>query len=142
VKQLVAAAVLTAALAASGCGSDGSQEESQLLPRALGNDFVRRTENVRATLEDGDGCTALDQAKQLRRAIARAIRQKRVPSELQDELRRRADELASSVVCVQPPPPPPPPIHEGGDDDGEDDEEDDRGKKDDRGTKGRGKEDD
>ena len=122
-KQLVGAAVVTVALAGSGCGSNGSREESQLLPSGLGADLVRRTENVRATLEDGDGCTALDQAKQLRRAITRAITLERVPPEIQDELRRRADELVSSVVCVQPPPPPPP-IQEDGDEEyeGEDDD--------------------
>ena len=117
-KQLVGAAVVAAALAASGCGSDGSREESQLLPRDLGAELVQQTENVRATLEDGDDCTALDQARQLRQTIARAIRQERVPPELQEELRERANELVSSVVCVQPPPPPePPPIREDGEED-------------------------
>lgn len=112
-----------ALLSASGCGAGESREESQLLPRDLGADLVRRAERVTASIENGDGCKAQRQAAQLRRIVSRAIAQKRVPPELQGELRRRSSGLAGSVVCVQPPPPPPPPRPKRGDGEGE--EEDD-----------------
>jgi hypothetical protein len=116
--------ILTAvALVASGCGSDESRDESQLLPRDLSADLVERTEMVSAALERENSCAAQGQAEGLLAAIDRAIERDRVPLELQDELRRRANELAGSIVCVPPPPPPPPPPPTRTDDDEE--EEDD-----------------
>jgi hypothetical protein len=109
-------------MSAPGCGGDESGEDSQLLPRDLGADLVRKAERVQTTLDRGDSCTALDRAQQFRQDVERAIERKRVPPALQDELRRRSAELEASIVCVQPPPPPPPPPERKRDEEREEDD--------------------
>lgn len=95
------------ALAAPGCGSDDSGDESQQLPRDLGNELARRSDNVERTLAAGKTCEAQRQALDLQEAVERSIG--RVPTELQEELRGRAADLVASIDCVRPPPPPPVP---------------------------------
>jgi hypothetical protein len=136
----IAAALI---LAGSGCGSDASRDESQVLPPELGADLARQSDLVLSTLEDGDGCTARNQARRLRAEVEEAIGKGRVPPELEDELRQRSNRLVDSIECVQPPPPRPlpPPVQA---DENDDDEEDYAGgKKGGRGKKkGHGGEDD
>ena len=111
----------TLVVGATGCGSDGSPDEAELLPRELADDLARRSDSVLRTLEDGDDCTAKAEAERLRSEINEAIEAKRVPAELEPELRQRSTRLVQSIECAPPPPPPPPPpVHT---DDG--DEEDD-----------------
>jgi hypothetical protein len=136
----IAAALI---LAASGCGSDASRDESQLLPTELGADLARQSDLVLGSLEDGAGCTARNQARALRADVEEAIGRGQVPPELEDELLRRSSRLVDSIECMQPPPPPPlpPPVQTDEDDDEEEDYA--RGKKGDRGKKkGHGGEDD
>jgi hypothetical protein len=120
---LARAGVLVAvAFLAFGCGSDGSGEESQQLPSELGQNLASQSDTVRARLEEGDGCAALAQAVALRERARSAIDEGRVPSTLQPELRRRANDLVKSITCVRPtpppaPPPPPPPDEEEEEDD-------------------------
>lgn len=117
-KRLAAgAAVLAAVTAALGCGSG---EQSQL-SRELGADLAGQSEQVGAALDEGKDCVAQRRATRLRTTVERAIDQERVPPELQDELRQRANRLADSIVCVPPPPPPPTTTTH---DDGEDEEDD------------------
>jgi hypothetical protein len=136
----IAAALL---LAAPGCGSDASRDESQLLPTELGADLARQSDLVLGSLEDGDGCTARNQARALRADVEEAIGKGHVPPELEGELLRRSSGLVDSIECVQlpPPPPPPPPVQTDEDDEEEGDyaheKKGDRGKK-----KGHGGEDD
>jgi hypothetical protein len=99
--------LLVLALAASGCGSDGSGGESQQLPRDLGAELARKSDDVQRTLAAGDSCEAQRQALELRDSVERSIG--RVPDELQDELRQRAADLVDSIECAPAPPPPPPP---------------------------------
>jgi hypothetical protein len=113
--------VAAAALLAFGCGSGGSGDESQQLPSGLADDLAAQSDAVVMTLEQGDGCAAQEQAKALRRDVRRAIDAGRVPDALQQELRRRANDLVGSISCEpppqpQPPPPPPPPDEEEEDD--------------------------
>lgn len=95
------------ALAAPGCGSDESRDESQQLPRDLGDQLARQSDNVQRKLAAGKSCEAQRQALRLQDAVERSIA--RVPRELREELRRRSADLAASIDCVPPPPPPPPP---------------------------------
>ena len=119
---LARAGVLAAtAFLAFGCGSDGSGDESQELPSGLAQNLAGQSDTVRARLEEGDGCAALAQAVALRDHAQKAIEEGRVPSRLQRELRRRANDLVKSITCVRPlppaPPPPPPPPDEEEEDD-------------------------
>jgi hypothetical protein len=112
------------ALAASGCGSDGSGGESQQLPGDLGAELARQSDDVQRTLAAGDSCEAQRQALELQDSVERSIG--RVPDELQDELRQRAADLVDSIECTPAPPPPPPPApttqtETGGDEEEEDD---------------------
>jgi hypothetical protein len=109
--RLCCLVVAAAALLAGGCGSE-PPEEAPGMPAALATDLAERSDLVAQALEHGDGCAALQRAKQLRTAVERAIAEGRVPARLQAELRRRAGSLARSIVCVQPIPPPPPPTTE------------------------------
>jgi hypothetical protein len=113
----------TLVVGATGCGSDGSPDEAEMLPRELGEDLAQRSDSVLRTLEDGDGCTAKAEAEQLRSEINEAIEAKRVPVELEPELRQRSTRLIQSIKCAQPPPPPPPPppVHTGDGDEEDDD---------------------
>lgn len=95
------------ALAAPGCGSNDSRDESQQLPRDLGDELAQRSDNVERTLAAGKTCEAQRQALDLQEAVERSIG--RVPTELQEELRGRAADLVASIDCVRPPPPPPVP---------------------------------
>ena len=97
-------------LAVSGCGSDDSRDQSQQLPRELGANLARQSDEVQETLEQGYGCTAKLQARELRNDVERSIGENRVPAELQEELRQRANDLVASIDCVRRPPPPPPPV--------------------------------
>jgi hypothetical protein len=135
----IAAALI---LAVSGCGSDGSRDDSELLPSELGTQLARQSDRVLSTLEQGDDCTAKGHASRLRADVAEAIGNGQVPPELERELLRRSTRLAESIECVQPPPPPPPPPPVQTDED--DDEEEDYGRdKKNRGEKkGHGGEDD
>jgi hypothetical protein len=106
---LARAGVLAAvAFLAFGCGSDAG-DESQQLPSELAQNLAGQSDTVRARLEEGDGCAALRQAVALREHAQSAIDEGRVPSTLQPELRRRANDLVKSITCVRPLPPPPPP---------------------------------
>jgi hypothetical protein len=119
---LARAGVLAAtAFLAFGCGSDGSGDESQQLPSGLAQNLANQSDTVRARLEEGNGCAALAQAVALREHAQNAIEEGRVPDQLRPELRRRANDLVESIVCVRPaprpqPPPPPPPDEEEEDD--------------------------
>jgi hypothetical protein len=108
-------------LAVSGCGSDDSRDQSQLLPTELGANLARQSDEVQETLEHGDGCTAKRQAVGLRNDAERSIGENRVPAELQQELRQRANDLVTSIDCVRPPPPPPP-VRTDTDDEGDGDD--------------------
>jgi hypothetical protein len=119
---LARAGVLTAAaFLAFGCGSDGSGDESQQLPSGLAQNLASQSDTVRAKLEEGDGCAALAEAVALRDEGQKAIDEGRVPSRLQRELRRRANDLVESISCVRPQPPPPPPPPPPSDEEEEDD---------------------
>ena len=112
------------ALAASGCGSDESGGESQQLPRDLGAELARQSDDVQRTLAAGESCEAQRQALELQDSVERSIG--RVPDELQDELRQRADDLVASIECTPAPPPPPPPAPTTQTEtDGDEEEEDD-----------------
>jgi hypothetical protein len=111
------------ALAASGCGSDDSRDQSQQLPRDLGDQLARQSDKVQRTLVAGKSCEAQRQALDLQGAVERSI--DRVPQELQDELRQRAADLVASIECIPPPPPPPPPQTTQTRTDGDEEEEDD-----------------
>jgi hypothetical protein len=103
------ALLAAAALMAFGCGSDGSDgsgEEAQQIPAEVADDLAAQSDAVEATLEQGDGCTAKDQAIALRRDVNGYIKDGQVPAELQPEMRERAKDLVDSIHCVQPPPPP------------------------------------
>jgi hypothetical protein len=93
---------------AAGCGSDESGEESQQLPRDLGDELAQQSDDVERTLAAGKSCDAQRQALRLQATVESSIAQERVPPELQDELRRRAADLVDSIDCRPPPPPPPP----------------------------------
>ena len=110
------------ALAASGCGSDGSGGESQQLPRDLGAELARKSDDLQRTLAAGDSCEAQRQALELQDSVERSIG--RVPDGLQDELRQRAADLVESIECT-PAPPPPPPQTTQTQTDGDEEEEDD-----------------
>ena len=112
------------ALAASGCGSDGSGGESQQLPRDLGAELARKSDDLQRTLAAGDSCEAQRQALELQDSVERSIG--RVPDGLQDELRQRAVDLVESIECTPAPPPPPPPAQTTQTQtDGDEEEEDD-----------------
>ena len=112
------------ALAASGCGSDGSGGESQQLPRDLGAELARKSDDLQRTLAAGDSCEAQRQALELQDSVERSIG--RVPDGLQDELRQRATDLVESIECTPAPPPPPPPAQTTQTQtDGDEEEEDD-----------------
>jgi hypothetical protein len=115
-----AGVLAAAALLAFGCGSDGSGDASQQLPSELAQNLASQSDTVRARLEEGNGCAALAEAVALRERAQSAIDNGRVPTRLQPELRRRANDLVESIVCQRPapppPPPPPPPDEEEGDD--------------------------
>jgi hypothetical protein len=104
-----AGVLAAAAFLAFGCGSDGSGDESQQLPSDLGQNLANQSDTVRAKLEEGDDCAALDEARALRDEAESAIAEGRVPAHLRRELRRRANDLVESISCVRAPPPPPPP---------------------------------
>jgi hypothetical protein len=99
-------AVLAGVALAAGCGSNGS-DESQLLPRDLGNELAQQSDNVQNELAAGKSCDAQRRARELQAAVERSI--DRVPPELQGELLRRAADLVDSIDCVPPPAPPPAP---------------------------------
>ena len=112
------------ALAASGCGSDGSGGESQQLPRDLEAELARKSDDLQRTLAAGDSCEAQRQALELQDSVERSIG--RVPDGLQDELRQRAADLVESIECTPAPPPPPPPAQTTQTQtDGDEEEEDD-----------------
>jgi hypothetical protein len=104
-----AGVLAAAAFLAFGCGSDGSGDESQQLPSELGQNLANQSDAVRAKLEEGDDCAALDEARALRDEAESAIAEGRVPAQLRPELRQRANDLVESISCVRAPPPPPPP---------------------------------
>jgi hypothetical protein len=104
-----AGVLAAAAFLAFGCGSDGSGDESQRLPSELAQDLASQSDTVRAKLDEGKNCDALDEAIALRDDAESAIEDGQVPDELRPELRRRANNLVESIVCQPPAPPPPPP---------------------------------
>jgi hypothetical protein len=122
-RGLARAGVLAvAALLAFGCGSDGSGDESQLLPSELAQNLATQSDTVHARLAEGNGCAARVEAVALREEVRSAIDEGRVPSRLRPELRRRANDLVESIHCEPPapppaPPPPPPPPDEEEEDD-------------------------
>jgi hypothetical protein len=108
-----AGVLAAAAFLAFGCGSDGSGDESQQLPSELAQDLESQSDAVRAKLDERENCAALDEARALRDDAESAIDDGRVPSRLQRELRRRANDLVESIHCEpspapQPQPPPAP----------------------------------
>jgi hypothetical protein len=143
VRVYLAGSLAAVALAASGCGSDESRNESQQLPGELGAELAGQSDSVQTMLEHGDDCTAKGQARELRADVRRAIDAGRVPLPQRSELSDRAQRLVDSIDCDPQPPPPPPPV-QADDDDEDDDEEGGRGKNGKRGKngRGRGKEDD
>jgi hypothetical protein len=88
---------------------EGSAWSEAWNPSELAQNLASQSDTVRAKLEEGDGCAALTEAVALREQAQNAIDEGRVPSRLQPELRRRANRLVDSIVCVRPEPPPPPP---------------------------------
>lgn len=123
-RVLAGAAVVAAGLAGAACGA--SDDDRALLPAAVAADLAERSETVAQTLQRGDGCGAARQAEQLQTAVDRAVAGGHVPVELRAELRRRASDLARSIVCVRPPPVPAGDEEDDGDDDhsGDDSEDD------------------
>ncbi len=145
-RSVIAAAVVLFA----GCGGNGDEDaverSAPKLDRAVASELVARTDAIAAGLARGDDCGADADAERLRADVNRAIRDRRVPEELQDELVAAAKRLGSRIECTPPPPPPTTTADDDEDEDeGKDDEKDDedreeKGKKDkDRKGKGRGK---
>ncbi|HZC29392.1 MAG TPA: hypothetical protein VE269_06600 [Gaiellaceae bacterium] len=104
-------AVLTAAVAAGGCGAHGHAEPSTRarpkLPHALALRLADASTGVARKLEAGDACAALAAARVLQQQTIDAINRGGVPAELQEPLRATVTDLAARIRCTPPSPAPP-----------------------------------
>lgn len=98
--------VLAAAAALTGCGSSASEGERAALPRDVAARLARDSDAVALSVGRGDSCTARRRARALRATIEGAIADRRIPAELQAELRQRASSLVKAIECVASAPPP------------------------------------
>jgi hypothetical protein len=113
------AAVLTAVMLLSGCGSERSAAPGQpRLPHALAGAGRHAADGVAAALAVGDGCLAQQRAAALQRSVIEAINARRVVSQFQEPLQSAVNDLRGRIRCTPPPPPPPAPAAPPGHDHG------------------------
>lgn len=112
------AVCIAVVLAAAGCGGGERSAETTAprptLPRSVADDLAARSDAIADALDAGDVCTAAVRADELKDATIAAINNGQVPSEFQEDLQARANELVNTVNC-----PPPPTTTEETDDQGE-----------------------
>jgi hypothetical protein len=114
--RMIAVILACAGAAACGGGSVGSASQparGPAIPRAIATDLAARADSVAVSLDAQHGCAALDQARQLSKAVDAAITDGRVPAALQPQLQATAKRLVAGIRCT-PPPPKPDHHHHGG----------------------------
>jgi hypothetical protein len=91
------------ALALAGCGG-GSEETSSepVIPARVADDLAARSEEIAATLDEGDRCSAAQQADDLNNAVNEAVAKGQIPTALQGELQNVVTELVNTVNCEEP----------------------------------------
>jgi hypothetical protein len=138
----IAAALSALALAA--CGGDGGAGEQgtgtprsqpgttapePALPADLAEDLAQASDEVAASLDEGDSCGAKDEAERLREETEEAIESGEVPSALREPLLSAVERLEGQISCL--------PAEPSGDENGDGDEGKGKGKGEGKG-KGKG----
>jgi hypothetical protein len=77
------------------CGGVGER-----LPATLAEELAGEAEAVAASLEQGDTCDADARADQLVSRVRAGLRDGSIPPAIGEELRRRAQSLASDISCA------------------------------------------
>lgn len=93
--------VVVLAGALTGCGSSQPPRPAQpRLPILVAEQLAVQSDKVAAALDAGDGCTALEEARRLRRETVEAINERRVPGPFQEHLLSAVNELVGRITCV------------------------------------------
>jgi hypothetical protein len=103
----LALALASLAVVGGGCGSgsdDGPAARQPVLPAAVADDLVARSNRVALMLARGDSCAADTHAEALRAATSTAVASGRVPRPLQRQLLDAVTSLAGQTECTPPEP--------------------------------------
>jgi hypothetical protein len=90
-------------LAAGGCGGEEESPPRPMIAAQAAERLAQRSEQIAATLDAGDVCTAAGLADDLLDETKAAINAGQVPARFQEDLTARANELVNTINCPPPP---------------------------------------
>jgi hypothetical protein len=93
-------AVVLAAAAVTGCGSESRSPPKPRLPAAVAEQLARQSDRVAAALAAGDACKARDEARRLQQQTLAAINARRIPGPFQEQLGTTVNALADRIACT------------------------------------------